>query len=111
MKAGRAARKQRERMMSGNLFMRDDTFFGVCEAIGEDFGFNSNWLRLAFGVSLLWNPAAVVAVYLGLGALVAFSRLVVRNPKAAPAEAPAEAASESASAPSRDEQAELPLAA
>ena len=35
--------------MSGqNLFTRDDTFFGICEGVGEDFGFNANWRRLAF---------------------------------------------------------------
>lgn len=97
--------------MTGNLFTRDDTFFGVCEAIGEDFGFNSNWLRLVFGVALLWNPPAVAAAYLGLGVVVGFSRLVVRNPKAATA-APAEAPSaEAAARPALTEQAELPLAA
>ena len=55
--------------------------------------------------------AAVIAAYAALGAIVAFSRLVVRNPKPAPA-APAEAAS--ARAPddaAQEEQAQLPLAA
>lgn len=97
--------------MSGNLLMRDDTFFGVCEAIGEDFGFNSNWLRLAFGVSLLWNPTVVVGAYLALGVLVAFSRLVVRNPKAAPATPAEAAAAEPAPDAAGESQAELPLAA
>jgi phage shock protein PspC (stress-responsive transcriptional regulator) len=102
--------------MSGNVFMRDDTFFGVCEALGEDFGFNSNWLRLVFGVSLLWNPTVVVAAYLGLGVLVAFSRLIVRNPRPAPAVA-AEAGQAPAAAPAAEAEAEaeaqpqLPLAA
>ena len=67
--------------MQGNIFMRDDTFFGICEALGEDFGFNANWLRLAFGVSLLWNPAAVVGAYVALGLIVLVSRLIVRNPR------------------------------
>jgi phage shock protein PspC (stress-responsive transcriptional regulator) len=65
--------------MSGfqsNLFSRDDTMFGVCEAIGEDFGFNPLFLRIALGVSLLWNPVAVVAAYLLLGVAVASSRLI-----------------------------------
>ena len=60
-----------------NVFMRDDTFFGVCQAIGEDFGFNPNWLRLALGVSLLLSPTAVVATYFGAGVLVLASRLIV----------------------------------
>lgn len=70
-------------MSDTNMFMRDDTFFGVCESLGEDFGFNANWLRLAFGVSLLLNPVAVIGTYVALGVLVVFSRLVVRNPRSA----------------------------
>src|SRR3546814_1112596 len=31
-----------------NLFRRRDTFFGICEAVGQDFGFNPLWLRLDF---------------------------------------------------------------
>jgi len=31
-----------------NLFRRRDTFFGICEAVGQDFGFNPLYLRLAF---------------------------------------------------------------
>lgn len=64
-----------------NLFMRDDTFLGVCEAIGEDFGFNPLFLRVAFGVSVLWNPVAVLVAYLGLGVIVLASRLLFPNPK------------------------------
>lgn len=64
-----------------NLFMRDDTFFGVCEAIGEDFGFNPLFLRVAFGVSVLWNPVAVLVAYFGLGVIVLASRLLFPNPK------------------------------
>ena len=57
-----------------SLFTRHDTFFGVCEAIGQDFRFNANWLRLGFGVGLLLSPLATVAVYLGLGVVIAVSR-------------------------------------
>ena len=28
------------------LPLRNDTILGVCEAIGQDFGFNPLWLRL-----------------------------------------------------------------
>ena len=66
---------------TANLFMRDDTFFGVCEAIGEDFGFNPLFLRVAFGVSVLWNPVAVLVAYFGLGVIVLASRLLFPNPK------------------------------
>ena len=57
-----------------NLMLRNDTILGVCEAIGQDFGFNPNWLRLAFCAPIYWNPALVIGVYLALGVLVAATR-------------------------------------
>ncbi|WP_443970316.1 PspC domain-containing protein [Sphingobium sp. CR28] len=59
-----------------NLFARGDTIFGVCEAIGQDFGFNPNWLRVAFAVPLLYSPVVAIASYAGIGAIVAISRVV-----------------------------------
>ena len=94
----------------GNLFTRDDTLLGVCEGLGEDLGFNPNWLRAALGAGLIWNPVAMIGVYLGLGVIVLFTRLVMPNPRRATA-----AAREAAEAPvaamadNRDEA--LPLAA
>ena len=77
------------------FFARDDTFFGVCHALGEDFGFHPNWLRLALGIGVLASPTAVVAIYAGLAAIVVVSRLIAPNPRrkaAQPvAEAPAQA--------------------
>ena len=63
------------------LIARDDTFLGVCEALGEDFGINPLWLRIGFGVSLLFNPVAVLAAYLGAGVIVLLSRLIAPNPR------------------------------
>lgn len=60
-----------------NLITRDDTLLGVCEALGEDFGFNPLWLRVSLAVGLLWNPMAMAGIYLGLGALVAVTRWLV----------------------------------
>ena len=57
-----------------NLLLRNDTILGVCEALGNDFGFNPNWLRIAFCAPIYWNPALVLGVYLGLGVLVAVTR-------------------------------------
>lgn len=71
--------------MGQNLFTRDDTFFGVCQGLGEDFGFNPNWLRLVFGVSLLWNPPVVLAAYGTLGLIVGASRLIAGDPRPASA--------------------------
>lgn len=59
-----------------SLFARHDTFFGVCEAIGQDFGFHSNYVRVALGLGLLLSPLATVAAYVGAGVLVAISRWV-----------------------------------
>jgi phage shock protein PspC (stress-responsive transcriptional regulator) len=66
-----------------NPFTRDDTFFGVCQAVGEDFGFNPNWLRVAFAVPIMINPVATIGVYAGLGVVVLATRLLVREPRRA----------------------------
>lgn len=58
------------------LPLRRDTMLGVCEAIGQDFGFNPNWLRVALGSLVLWNPWGAFAVYLALGLVVGLSRLI-----------------------------------
>lgn len=70
------------------LPLRNDTILGVCEAIGEDFGFNPLWLRLVFIAPLFVEPVLTVAVYLALGVIVAASRyfaprVVVSEPAAA----------------------------
>lgn len=62
--------------MRSNTFWRHDTILGICEAIGQDFGFNANWLRLALSVALLFSPVATLSTYVGLGVLVLVSRLI-----------------------------------
>ncbi len=67
------------------LPLRNDTILGVCEAIGEDLGFNPNFLRIALCVLVIWSPTVSFAIYFGLGALVAASRLLFpdrRSPSA-----------------------------
>ena len=71
----------------GNLFTRDDTFFGVCEGLGEDLRINPNLIRVAFAVGVYLNPVAAIAVYFGLGILVLATRLLVREPRRAAAPA------------------------
>jgi phage shock protein C len=73
------------------LPLRGDTFLGVFEAIGEDLGFNANWLRIPFAALLLWNPEVIVASYLGLGIVVAVSRWLFPVAKRQAAKAPAAA--------------------
>ena len=86
-----------------NVFTRDDTFFGVCQAIGEDFGFSPNWLRLAIGVGLLFAPLTTIGAYLGAAVLVGFSRLVSPDPRRTAA-APAAEAVETTKTPHADNE-------
>ena len=64
-----------------SLIRRDDTFLGVCQALGEDFGFNPVFLRIAFAAPLIFAPMLVIEVYLGLGVVVLLSRLLAPRPK------------------------------
>ena len=73
-----------------NLFTRSDTLLGICEGLGEDFGFNPNYLRVLLGVGLLWNPVAMVGIYLGLGLLVAATRWLIPARRAQRNAAPVE---------------------
>jgi phage shock protein PspC (stress-responsive transcriptional regulator) len=62
--------------MKTPLPLRSDTILGVCQAIGEDFGFNPNFLRITLCVLVIWSPMVSFAIYFGLGLLVAASRLL-----------------------------------
>lgn len=65
----------------GNLFNRGDTLLGVCEALGEDFGFNPTWLRVALAAPVIVSPLAAFGVYGALAVLVLVSRLVFPKPR------------------------------
>jgi len=65
------------------LPLRAHTILGVCEAIGEDFGFNPVLLRVPFAAAVLWSPTITVATYFLLGAVVFGSRLLFPRTKAA----------------------------
>jgi len=70
-----------------NVESNPDSLFGVCQAIGEDLGFNPFVLRLAFlGLGFFSIPASVAA-YARLGIGVAASRwLFPANPESAEGE-------------------------
>jgi phage shock protein C len=85
------------------LPLRDHTVLGVCEAIGEDFGFNPIWLRILLASFLIWKPVEVVGVYFALGVLVMISRLLVPNRRSKAAGA--------AAAPREGEPEQLAIAA
>jgi phage shock protein PspC (stress-responsive transcriptional regulator) len=69
------------------LPMRAHTILGVCEGIGEDFGFNPVLLRVPFAAAVLWSPTMTLATYFALGAVVLASRLLSPRRKPAQAEA------------------------
>lgn len=60
-----------------------DNLLGICNALGEDFGFNPLWLRLALGAAFVIQPVGVVVTYLALGLVVLVSRIAFPNPRAA----------------------------
>jgi phage shock protein C len=64
-----------------SLFARDDTFFGICQGLGEDLGFNPDYLRITLPVLLFFNPIAAIGGYAAAGAIVFASRMLVREPK------------------------------
>jgi len=63
------------------LPLRSHTIFGVCEAIGEDFGFNPILLRIPLAASVVVSPLMAIAAYFALGAAVLVSRLLFPRPK------------------------------
>ena len=93
-----------------NLFSRRDTFFGICESVGQDFGFNPLWLRLAFVAPIFFFPVQTFAAYFLLGGLVLASRLMFPN-KAAPAAQPALTVAAPAASHTDQDHQELALAA
>jgi phage shock protein PspC (stress-responsive transcriptional regulator) len=69
------------------LPLRSHTILGVCEAIGEDFGFNPIFLRVPFAAIVLWSPTIAIGAYFALGAVVLASRLLFPKAKTNEAEA------------------------
>ena len=69
------------------LPLRTHTLLGVCEALGEDFGFNPLFLRVPFAAAVLYSPTIAIGAYLVLGVIVVASRLLFPNAKRAQAPA------------------------
>ena len=51
-----------------------ESLFGVCQALGEDLGFDPTYLRLAMLALLFFSPLAMLGAYIALGGFVAASR-------------------------------------
>jgi phage shock protein PspC (stress-responsive transcriptional regulator) len=90
-----------------NLFTRPDTFFGVCQGLGEDLRFHPNILRLALAGLFFWSPYIAVAVYAGLALVVGLLRWLIPNPGVTTADAQKERAATEA----QEVDEPLPLAA
>lgn len=90
----------------GNLFLRNDTIFGVCEGLGEDLGFNPNFIRVPLGVGIIFAPLYVIGIYAALGLVVLASRLLFPDRRAGAAEAQVEQkpATVTAAAPANAEE-------
>ena len=74
-----ASKKDQMMTKTTPLPLRNDTILGVCEAIGQDFGFNPIWLRLAFIPPMFFSATLTTAAYLGLGLVVAATRYFAPN--------------------------------
>jgi phage shock protein PspC (stress-responsive transcriptional regulator) len=94
----------------GNLFTRNDTMLGVCEALGQDFGFNPQFLRAALAVLLIPFPVQVIASYITAGIVVAIARFVFPVPRRAAA-APAASVTLAAETKPVEQPAQVELAA
>jgi phage shock protein C len=88
------------------LPLRNHTILGVCEGIGEDFGFNPIFLRIPLAAMVIVNALWAFGAYFALGAVVLASRLLFPNRAASEAQVTV-----AASAPAANEQNELAKAA
>ena len=91
------------------LPFRQHTIFGVCEGIGEDFGFNPTFIRIPLAVAVLWSPTVAIGIYFALGLVVLASRLLF--PNRGDATAPVEQQPAAPHVANQEVQPQLPLAA
>ena len=66
-----------------SLLTRPDTFFGVCEGLGENLRIHPNLFRIAFGMAIFFAPLATIATYFLLGLVVAATHYALPIPHAA----------------------------
>jgi phage shock protein PspC (stress-responsive transcriptional regulator) len=58
------------------LPLRNDTILGVCQGLGEEFGFHANWLRVPIAGLVMFNWVAAFAIYFALGVALMIARLL-----------------------------------
>jgi len=56
-----------------------DNLFGICHALGETFGFNPLYLRIALLVAVMADPQATLLAYFAAGIAVLVAKLATRS--------------------------------
>jgi len=56
-----------------------DNLFGICHAIGETFGFNPLYLRIALLLAVLVNAEDALLAYFAAGIAVLVAKLATRS--------------------------------
>jgi len=56
-----------------------DNLFGVCHALGETFGFNPLYLRIALLVAVMVNAEIALLAYFGAGVAVLVAKFATRR--------------------------------
>lgn len=64
-------------MLRDQPFMRDDTFLGVCQTLGDGLRIPSNLVRIAIAPLLVWNPMLTLSVYVVVGIVIAVAHAVI----------------------------------
>ncbi len=84
-----------------SLFAREDTIFGACEGLGEDFGFNAQYLRVVLAGLIFFSPLVAVGAYAAIAVAVFSSRMLFpnRKPKSAAAAEPVALVNQNDAAP------------
>lgn len=67
------------------LILRNDTMLGVCTGLGQEFGFNPNYLRVAIASLFLVSFKIAIGLYLALGIALMIGKLLVPAKRAAKA--------------------------
>lgn len=56
-----------------------DNLFGICHALGETFGFNPIYLRVAVLATVMLNAEVALIAYFSAGAAVGVAKLATRS--------------------------------
>ena len=56
-----------------------DNLFGICHALGDTFGFNPLYLRIALLLAVMLNAEATLIAYFAAGVAVMVAKLATRS--------------------------------